>query len=197
MTTFLIDNDNNITAFVELPADANKADSFASEKDLAKLTKDWPASRLADTWNAFAGVVPFDDLKPIKKFTDRKSAIARIWKAVQRLAPDAAPQAATGTPKKVPAKKSATKGRKRHTAQTGVKTAQSGANTARRDSKKAKVVEMLRRAKGATLGEIMKSTGWQAHTVRGFVSGMLTKRMGLTVESFRTDDKERAYRITA
>lgn len=190
MTTFLIDSENNITAFAELPADTNKADSFASEKDLVKLTKDWPASRLAEVWNGFAGAVPFDDLKPVKKFTDRKSAIARIWKAVQRLAPDAAPQAATDAPPKPRSNKSATKGRKRHTAKTG-------ANTTRPDSKKAKVVEVLRRAKGATLAEIMNATAWQAHTVRGFVSGTLTKKMGLTVESFRTDDKERAYRITA
>jgi hypothetical protein len=197
MTTFLIDSDNNITAYAELPADANQAESFASEKDLAKLAKDWPTARFADVWNGFASVVPFDGLKPLKKFTDRRSAIARIWKAVQRLAPDAAPQEATDAPKKARSNKSATKGRKRRTAQTGAKAAQTGANTARPDSKKAKVVEMLRRSKGATLGEIVKSTGWQAHTVRGFVSGMLTKKMGLTVESFRTDDKERAYRITA
>ena len=64
MTTFLIDSDNNIAAYAELPADASKADSFASEKDLAKLTKDWPASRLAEVWNGFAGAVPFDDLPP-------------------------------------------------------------------------------------------------------------------------------------
>ncbi len=39
-------------------------------------------SRLIDTWNSFAGVAPFDDLKPVKKFTDRKAAVSRIWKAV-------------------------------------------------------------------------------------------------------------------
>jgi hypothetical protein len=37
-------------------------------------------------------------------------------------------------------------------------------------NKKAEVIEMMRRAKGATLPEIMKATGWQSHTVRGFVS---------------------------
>ena len=54
----------------------------------------------------------------------------------------------------------------------------------------------MRRPKGATLAEIMKLTTWQPHTVRGFVSGTLIKKLALKVESFRTDDKERCYRIT-
>ena len=41
----------------------------------------------------------------------------------------------------------------------------------------------------------MKATGWQAHTVRGFVSGTLIKKMGLRVESFRAEDHARTYRI--
>ena len=55
----------------------------------------------------------------------------------------------------------------------------------------------MRRLKGATLQEIMKATGWQAHTVRGFVSGTLIKKQGLRVESFRSQDKERTYRLPA
>ena len=54
----------------------------------------------------------------------------------------------------------------------------------------------MRRSKGATLAEIMEKTGWQAHTVRGFVSGTLIKKLGLKVDSFRSDEKERCYRIT-
>jgi Protein of unknown function (DUF3489) len=38
-------------------------------------------------------------------------------------------------------------------------------------------------------------TGWQAHTVRGFVSGTLIKKLGLKIESFRNEAKERCYRI--
>ena len=41
----------------------------------------------------------------------------------------------------------------------------------------------------------MELTGWQAHTVRGFVSGTLTKKLGLKIESFRSEGKERTYRI--
>jgi len=55
----------------------------------------------------------------------------------------------------------------------------------------------MRRAKGVTLAEIMEGTGWQAHTVRGFISAALGKKMGLKVESFRSEDKERTYRVPA
>jgi hypothetical protein len=40
-------------------------------------------------------------------------------------------------------------------------------------------------------------TGWQAHTVRGFVSGTLIKKLGLKVESFKSDGAERTYRIAS
>ncbi len=54
---------------------------------------------------------------------------------------------------------------------------------------------MLQRKSGATLAEIMKATDWQAHTVRGFISGTLGKKMGLTVTSEKNDDGERAYSL--
>jgi len=63
-------------------------------------------------------------------------------------------------------------------------------------SKKATVLALLRRAQGATLGELMKATGWQAHSVRGFLSGAVGKKMGLTVESAKRDDGERLYRLS-
>jgi hypothetical protein len=66
---------------------------------------------------------------------------------------------------------------------------------ARDGSKKATVLALLRRKNGATLGEIMKATGWMAHSVRGFISGALGKKMGLTMDSVRRDDGERVYSI--
>jgi Protein of unknown function (DUF3489) len=62
-------------------------------------------------------------------------------------------------------------------------------------SKKAIVLDLLRRPKGATLAEIAKATNWQNHSIRGFISGNLTKKMGLTVESTKNDAGERTYRI--
>ena len=62
------------------------------------------------------------------------------------------------------------------------------------DSKKARVIAMLRRPRGATLANIMRETGWQAHTVRGFIAGTV-KGLGYRVESYRNDAGERTYRI--
>lgn len=65
---------------------------------------------------------------------------------------------------------------------------------ARQGSKTAKVVDLLKRSGGATLKEILQTTGWQAHSVRGFISGHLRKKMGLSVHSFRRDG-ERVYAL--
>ena len=69
------------------------------------------------------------------------------------------------------------------------------ASTARSDSKKATVIDMLRRKDGASLADIMKATGWQSHSVRGFISGALIKKARLKVESFKRENGERAYAI--
>ena len=65
----------------------------------------------------------------------------------------------------------------------------------REGSKSAKVVELLLRPDGGSLQEIMKATGWQPHSVRGFISGTLGKKMGLTVESTKREDGERVYSL--
>ena len=66
---------------------------------------------------------------------------------------------------------------------------------AREGSKTAAVVALLERKGGATLAEIMKATGWQAHSVRGFISGTLGKKMGRTMESTKREDGERLYQL--
>ena len=181
MTTFTIDTDNNITAFAAAEQISEGQDRFTTEKEFAKLSADWPITRFVEVWNAFAGAPPFGDLKPVKKFTDRKTAVARIWKAIQALTPPPAPQAAPVAPKKAKATKAAT--------------AKDAPPTARDGSKKAIVLDMLKRPDGATLADIMSATGWQAHSVRGFISGSLGKKMGLTVESFKRPDGVRAYKV--
>lgn len=66
----------------------------------------------------------------------------------------------------------------------------------RANSKIAKVVEMLRTPTGSTINAIMKATGWQAHSVRGAISGAIKKKLGLKVTSeVRGDD--RFYRVGA
>jgi hypothetical protein len=69
--------------------------------------------------------------------------------------------------------------------------------SARRGSKTAKVLDLLKRPGGATLREIMKATTWQSHSVRGFLSGTLRKKLGLRVDSFKRNDNGRTYRISS
>jgi len=66
----------------------------------------------------------------------------------------------------------------------------------REGSKTATVLALIQRAKGATLAEIMEATSWQPHSVRGFISGTLGKKMGLKVESAKREDGERVYSLS-
>jgi hypothetical protein len=67
------------------------------------------------------------------------------------------------------------------------------AATARHGGKTAKILDLLKRPGGVTLKELMKVTDWQAHSVRGFISGTVGKKMGISVESSSCDG-ERVYR---
>ena len=66
---------------------------------------------------------------------------------------------------------------------------------ARDGSKAAKVLDLLKRPEGATLAVLMKATEWQAHSVRGFLSGTVSKKLGLAVSSAKVEDGERTYSI--
>ena len=196
MNTFTIDTNNNITAFASLDeaqaAKIHNAEYFGTPQELAKLVASWPRTRPVEIWNSFAGVAPFTALKPVKKFTDRKAAVARIWEAVQVLPANVAKPAAHVAPEKGKRNKDAAKSKRRHTEPAAAKDA---VTIAREGSKKSEVIDLMRRSQGATLLEIMELTGWQAHTVRGFVSGTLIKKLGLNVDSFRSNEKERTYRV--
>jgi Protein of unknown function (DUF3489) len=67
--------------------------------------------------------------------------------------------------------------------------------TARDGSKAAKVLDLLKRPDGATLKELMKATSWQAHSVRGFLSGSIGKKLGLKVTSIKDEGGERTYSV--
>jgi hypothetical protein len=66
---------------------------------------------------------------------------------------------------------------------------------ARYGSKTAKVLDLLKRSGGATLKELMKATRWQAHSVRGFMSGTLGKKIGLKITSTKLEGAERRYSV--
>ena len=153
---------------------ATVGEDFDSENDLAQIASEWPMSRLVEVWNSLPGVTP------VKRFTDRKKAVTRIWKASQKLA-STTPGLIPDTPP--------VKGRSRKRAVSAP------VQKLREGSKKDQIISLLSQPEGVTLHELMKSTGWQAHSVRGFLSGSLSKKMGLHIHSERRPDGERYYRI--
>jgi Protein of unknown function (DUF3489) len=68
------------------------------------------------------------------------------------------------------------------------------ASAPRAESKGAKIIDMIGRAKGATLAEIMKATDWQAHSVRGFIS-IAAKKHSINIESSKNEAGDRVYKI--
>jgi hypothetical protein len=64
-------------------------------------------------------------------------------------------------------------------------------------SKTAKILDLLRRPGGASAREVVKTTGWQRHSLRGFLSGTVGKKMGLALTSAKGEDGERVYSLKA
>ena len=145
------------------PVETNAAGTtFASEQEFHDLAKECPMKRLVEIWNHVPGV------HAVARFTDRKTAVARIWRAIQ-------PQTEADRPSTPRASKTQHR------------------PVFREGSKAAQVYTLLCRPEGATLNEIGNQTGWQAHTVRGFISRNLSKQ-SRKVRSFERDG-ERVYRL--
>ena len=202
MKVFTIETETNniaIHASVEQAEAVQGAERFRSEATLAKGAADWPTARLVELWNGLPGQTP------IKKFKDRATAVARIWRAIQSLevAPaqepaDAVAKASGATTPQTPnvAPEEPALARKASRAKRTPKPAQN-AKSARAGSKTQTVLGLLRRQGGVTAKELIEATGWQPHSVRGFLSGAVRKNMGLTVVSAKNRDGERAYSIQA
>jgi len=95
-----------------------------------------------------------------------------------------------GSRASTPAQGTARKSPVKATRRTRTKTTATEART----NKKAKVIAMMKRPKGATLAEIVEATGWQKHTVRGFIS-LLGSKTGLTIESSKNAAGDRNYKL--
>ncbi len=62
-------------------------------------------------------------------------------------------------------------------------------------SKHDQILDLLRRAQGASLKELQKASGWQSHSVRGFLSGTVKKKLKLNLSSTKSEDGERRYTV--
>jgi hypothetical protein len=124
---------------------------------------------------------------PAPAAEEKPKATKKATRAPHR-APVAPAQGKSGK-KATPAKK----------APKGARKAKAGkaATRARDGSKTAIILELLKRPGGVTAKELLKTTGWQPHSVRGFLSGTVGKKLGLTVTSTKGDDGERTYSVEA
>jgi hypothetical protein len=104
--------------------------------------------------------------------------------------PSAGTRRANVTPAKAKSRKKASPAKKAPKAAQKAKVPRDG-------SKADKILELLKLPGGATSKELMKATGWQPHSVRGFLSGTVGKKMGLTVVSTKGEDVERTYSVKA
>lgn len=100
---------------------------------------------------------------------------------------------APDTPKKGKAGKKAASAKKAPKAHNS----KNKGGSARDGSKAAKILALLKRPDGATVKDLMKATGWQPHSVRGFLSGTVRKKLELEVISSKRKDGERSYSIKA
>ncbi len=148
MKIFIADSGNRTQTYSlakSLPAPGTDEARFGNEEQLASSTQSWPLTRLACLWNNLSGA------RPIRKFTDRSTALRRIWAKLQTLTPE-------------------------------------------KPTKSEIIVGLLVRPSGASVREIMTATGWQAHSVRAFISAQISKKLGARVVSAKREGV-RVYRI--
>ena len=173
---------------------------FSDETSLAALAVEWPTSRLLKIWNTLPGVTP------VRKFTSRKLAVSRLWMAVQTLGdtteqrsdadrlPDSATRPFSSQAQAImPAAPAPGTGGPRSRRGTRREDEPGGDRATRTEV----ISALLRQPAGTTLDAIIEATGWQAHSVRGFISGVLRKKLKLAVTSTRGENGLRTYRIEA
>jgi hypothetical protein len=133
--------------------------TFSTIEELTASTRDWRMPQFVGLFNQLPGA------QAVTRFENRKVAIERIWRAIEKLQRQSTPTGQERARKK---------------------------SAAGRTSKSESIIALLQAPEGVTLGALMEATGWQAHSIRGFLSGTVSKRLGLQVDSFRRDG-ERVY----
>src|ERR1035438_8783005 len=139
----------------------------------------------------------------ITENTENATKDANVSAQGASVAPEKAPSKKNASPKKSAAKSQkgakpapASKSKKPTPAKPNApKAAKAKAEGVREGSKTATILELLRQPGGATMAKLMKASGWQKHSIRGFLSGTVGKKMGLTVTSSKGQDGERIYSL--
>jgi hypothetical protein len=153
--TIHLDHTVRVSTLQQKPLPSDGSVKFSTESELGRLTADWPSNRLVEIWNKLPKV------KKVFRFANRRTALHRIWSAIQDLTP----------------------------AERGLTAGVGDSST-----KTERIVALLKSPSGASLRAIMDLTGWQSHSVRGFISAQLARRMDFQIQSFKRDG-ERIYRI--
>jgi hypothetical protein len=172
MKIFYIEQDNRIR--VEARArkeDANHPGRFSSSTEWKRLAADLPLSRLVEIWNRLP------KQKPVRRFMSRTAALDRIWAAVESMRTTDSKAARPSKGKKNPAEQLGS-----------IKDKHIRGKTAR-------MLALLKSQKGVSLEELLAVTGWQKHSVRGFLSGTVRKKLGFDLTSTRNAHGVRMYRI--
>src|SRR5271168_104849 len=134
--------------------------------------------------------------------TEQTNTAATVAEQGAHIAPEKAPSKKAATQKKgapkgqktaKSAKAKAAAPKKEAKASKKTSKPERRATAPRAESKGAKILEMIGRAKGATLSEIMKATDWQAHSVRGFIS-TAAKKHSINIESSKNEAGDRVYK---
>ncbi len=139
---------------------------FSSFEELTEVTREWSMAAFVKVWNQLAGE------RSITRFENRRIALQRLWRAVQKVSAES-PTAGSpnGATQKKPTMPRASAG-----------------------SRAGMIIALLQAPGGATMSALIEATGWQAHTVRGFLSRRVSKQLGLPLQSFRRDG-QRTYAL--
>jgi Protein of unknown function (DUF3489) len=222
MKYFTIDAENHITVHASRKtARESKSGVFSTEEQFAALIGS-DSQRLLQTWNRLPGSKAVTKFPNRKVATERiwkaiqgigeikappratqepdgsaagaTTALAKseITQGPTPAAPEPVATVGASAPDVAP---TAAQASKKATRSKKLPTSEPQAKVARKSSKTEQAIAMMKRPGGATLKQLTDTLDWQAHTVRGFVAGTLTKKMGLTVASTKPAGGERTYSI--